>query len=126
MTRKQLEPGVEHPITITKRAGTASAEYQGRLIAVSSETLEMKEASLPAVQYFPNDSLKAELFEPSEHTTYCPYKGEASYLHLRTPDGALIENAVWYYADPFPAVAEIKDHMAFYTSRVEGLTVHAA
>jgi uncharacterized protein (DUF427 family) len=56
--------------------------------------------------------------EPSTHTTHCPYKGDASYFHLKTEDG-IVENAVWTYEEPFPAVAAIKGYLSFYTSRVD-------
>ena len=49
---------------------------------------------------------------------YCPYKGEASYYSVTTPDGKL-ENVLWTYTEPYEAVAEIAGHAAFYTDRVQ-------
>jgi uncharacterized protein (DUF427 family) len=54
----------------------------------------------------------------SSHQTFCPFKGDASYFSLRA-EGAGADNAVWSYEDPFPAMAAIKDHVAFYPDRVE-------
>ena len=54
----------------------------------------------------------------SEQHTWCPYKGEASYFDIVDPEETDLPAAVWYYDDPFPAVADIKGHIAFYTDRV--------
>jgi uncharacterized protein (DUF427 family) len=58
------------------------------------------------------------LLKRSDHSTHCPYKGDASYFHIATPD-ATSENAVWTYEAPFEAVSAIKDYVAFYPSIVE-------
>jgi uncharacterized protein (DUF427 family) len=58
------------------------------------------------------------LFERTSHRTHCPFKSDASYYSLKV-DGRTAENAVWTYEDPFPAVAAIKDHLAFYPERVD-------
>ena len=63
-------------------------------------------------------SVDLSLLTPSERTTYCPYKGDASYYSIPGDDERGI-NAVWFYADPYPAVAAIKDHVAFYADRVD-------
>ena len=57
-------------------------------------------------------------FERTTHATHCPYKGDAAYYSLHV-DGRASQNAVWTYEAPFAAVAEIKDHLAFYPSRVD-------
>jgi uncharacterized protein (DUF427 family) len=55
---------------------------------------------------------------PTAHHTHCPYKGDASYFTIAV-GGRTAENAVWSYEQPFPAVAEIKEHLAFYPNRVD-------
>jgi uncharacterized protein (DUF427 family) len=62
------------------------------------------------------------LLRPSATSTYCPYKGDASYFSVAVP-GGLIEDAIWAYEQPHAAVAEIAGHVAFYSDRVE-ITVH--
>jgi uncharacterized protein (DUF427 family) len=70
-------------------------------------------------QYFPLDAVKKELLRPSNYTSICPWKGTANYYHIEV-DGMRNENAAWYYADPKPAAAEIKDRVAFWKGvRVE-------
>ncbi len=67
----------------------------------------------------PLEDVDQRLLRRSEHRTWCPYKGEASYYDIVDGDGGdLSAAAVWYYDDPFPAVAAIKNHVAFYTDRV--------
>jgi uncharacterized protein (DUF427 family) len=60
------------------------------------------------------------LFERTANATYCPYKGDASYFTLKV-DGRVSENAAWSYEAPYPAVGEIKEHLAFYPRRVDGV-----
>ncbi len=50
----------------------------------------------------------------SDKVTWCPYKGEAAHYHFTLPNGRVLENAAWSYEDPLPAVAAIKDRLAFY------------
>lgn len=86
----------------------AQAIWKGKVIAESDETRTV-EGSL----YFPPDSVNREYVEESSHTTTCPWKGKANYLHV-VVDGDRNENAVWFYPAPKDAAAEIKDHLAFW------------
>ncbi len=63
--------------------------------------------------YFPRAALRNDLIEPSGHTSVCPWKGTAQYYSLRV-DGKTNPDAVWYYAAPKPAAAEIRDRVAFW------------
>jgi uncharacterized protein (DUF427 family) len=58
------------------------------------------------------------LLAATDHHTHCPYKGDASYFTIRV-GGHSAENAVWSYERPYPAMAEIKDYLAFYPDRVD-------
>ena len=62
------------------------------------------------------------LLERTTHSSYCPYKGDASYFSIVTGD-TRAENAIWTYEDPYPAVAEIKEFVAFYPDRVDAIAV---
>lgn len=85
-----------------------TATFNGVVVAESDKTIIVE-----GNHYFPAESIKAELFSPSEHATGCPWKGTAEYYDL-TVDGETATNVAWYYADPLDAAAEIKDHVAFY------------
>ena len=119
MTEKQvLVPGPDHPITIAPAGTTVTVRLGGRVIATTDDALLLQEASYPGVYYLPLDSVDPEVLAPSDHRTYCPFKGDASYYSLRDGD-AVSENAVWTYVAPYDAVSEIAGRVAFYPSRVE-------
>ena len=86
----------------------ARATWNGTLLAESVETVVVE-----GNHYFPADSIKREFFKPSDHTSHCPWKGDSSYYTLEVA-GERNENAAWFYPDPKPAAAEIKDHVAFW------------
>jgi uncharacterized protein (DUF427 family) len=111
-------PGPDHPITIAFNPKRVQVEYNGHVIADTRRALELKEAAYKAVQYIPREDVSMAFMSPTELHTYCPYKGEASY-HTILMDGQFAENAVWSYEDPYPAMAQIKDHLAFYPNKVE-------
>jgi len=92
----------------------AKASWGGKVIAESNVTVVVE-----GNQYFPLDAVKREFLKPSKHTTICPWKGTAHYYHLEV-DGMKNENAAWFYPEPKPAAAEIKDRVAFWKGvRVE-------
>jgi uncharacterized protein (DUF427 family) len=68
--------------------------------------------------YFPPESLNEEYLESSDHTTTCPWKGEAQYYDVVIGDTRK-EDTAWYYPDPSDAASEIEGHVAFYASDVE-------
>jgi uncharacterized protein (DUF427 family) len=117
-------PGPDHPITITSSGDHVVVRSGEATIADSRSTLVLQEASYPPVRYIPIVDVDRAQLAASELTTYCPYKGDASYYSI-TSDEERGTAAVWFYGDPYPAVAEIKDHVAFYPDRVE-LSVEAA
>jgi uncharacterized protein (DUF427 family) len=119
MSEKPIKvPGPDHPISVARTGRRVTATAAGRTIAESTATLTLQEADYPAVEYFPRADVDMTQLERTEHATYCPYKGDASYYSVRT-DGGLLDNAVWTYETPHPAMAEIKEYVAFYPDRVE-------
>jgi uncharacterized protein (DUF427 family) len=117
-TRTHLTPGPDHPITLEKPISHVVVQSGPVVIAETSQAIEMHEATYPPVFYIPLDDVAQRLLRPSESHTWCPYKGEASYYDIADGDGTDLTTAVWYYDDPFPAVAAIKGHVAFYADRV--------
>jgi len=112
------EPGPDHPIDIAPHAKTVRVSVGGRVIAETIRALCMAESSYPPVYYVPRADVDMAALGRTDHSTYCPFKGEASYFSIATETGEL-ENAVWSYEEPYPAVASIKDHLAFYADKVE-------
>jgi uncharacterized protein (DUF427 family) len=116
VTKPVKIPGPDHPITITPFAGRVVVKAEGKVVADSRRVLVLQESFYPPVHYIPREDADAAVLAASDHTTYCPYKGECSYFSLSgTPD------AVWMYAKPYEAVAAIQDHLAFYPSRVDSI-----
>jgi uncharacterized protein (DUF427 family) len=118
MSREIKLPGPDHQITIAPSTDRVLVRSGETTIADSQSTLVLHETNHPPVRYIPLADVDRSLLAPSDLTTYCPYKGDASYYsivaaHERGTD------AVWYYDQPYPAVAQIKDHIAFYSDRVE-------
>ncbi len=110
-------PGPDHPITITPVEGRVIVRFHDIVIADTTKALELRESTYPAVLYIPRADAKLEHYQPTQHRTHCPYKGDASYFSL-SANGQQAENVVWSYEAPYPAMAEIKDHVAFYEDRV--------
>jgi uncharacterized protein (DUF427 family) len=117
-TRTRLEPGPDHPITIAPTGRHVVVRAGEQVIAETDHALTLEEASYGPVQYLPLADVDAAVLSATDHATYCPYKGEASYYTVITPAGEL-ENVIWTYEDPYDAVSEIGGHVAFYTDRVE-------
>ncbi|WP_344771920.1 DUF427 domain-containing protein [Nocardioides panacisoli] len=118
MRKPRLTPGPSHPITVTANPRRVTVRVAGRTIADTSRAQTLQESSYPAVLYVPREDADLTLLEPTDHRTYCPYKGDASYFSIRTEDGT-VKNAVWSYETPYDAVPEIAGHLAFYPDKVE-------
>ena len=118
MTDKPIRiPGPDHPITIEPSTVRVKVTAGDQIIADTANALVLREANYPAVLYIPREDANLALLSRTDHMTYCPYKGDASYFSL--PAGIdKGENAIWTYEAPYDAVAQIKDHLAFYTDRV--------
>jgi uncharacterized protein (DUF427 family) len=113
-------PGPDHPITITPNRHRVLVKAAGALIADTRDALTLQEASYPPVQYIPRKDVDMKLLQRTDHSSHCPYKGDASYYSV-PGGGEKSVNAVWTYENPYPAVAQIKDYVAFYPSRVDGI-----
>jgi uncharacterized protein (DUF427 family) len=111
-------PGPDHPITITANPKRVRVSAAGVVIADSARALTLKEASYPAVQYLPRQDANLALLARTDRVTHCPYKGDANYFSINA-GGKTIENAIWTYETPFPAMAELKGHLAFYPDKVK-------
>lgn len=86
----------------------AKATWNGAVIA-ESDRFELVEGNV----YFPPEAVKKEYLASSNHHTTCPWKGAASYYTL-TVNGKENKDAAWYYPEPKPAAANIKNHVAFW------------
>jgi len=118
MTQKQkLVPDASHPITVTPTEGRVVVTRGGRTLADTTRALTLRESTYPAVQYVPLADVDPAVLERTDHTTYCPFKGDAGYYSL-VLDGDRADNSVWTYEAPYDAVAQIAGHVAFYPDQV--------
>jgi uncharacterized protein (DUF427 family) len=113
-------PGPDHPITIERNPGRVVVVVAGRIIADTCDAITLREASYAAVQYVPLKDVDMSALERSAHVTFCQYKGDCAYYDVVIDQRRSI-NAVWTYEAPFPAVAEIRGHLAFYPERVDAI-----
>jgi len=115
-------PGPDHPITVTPTRGRVTVTLAGKRIADTRDALTLKEATYPAVQYVPRKDVDMTQLRRSSHQTYCPFKGDCAYYSIPA-GGDRSVNAVWSYEAPYPAVAQIAGHLAFYPDRVDAIEV---
>jgi uncharacterized protein (DUF427 family) len=119
-TKPAKIPGPDHPIAIERNPARIVVSIAGRVVADTREALTLHEAAYPGVQYIPRKDVDMALLDRTEHSTYCPYKGDCSYFSIPV-GGDRSVNAVWSYEAPYPAVVSIKDYLAFYPSRVDAI-----
>jgi uncharacterized protein (DUF427 family) len=118
--RPEKIPSPDHPISITRLYGRVVIKVAGHVIADSQEALLLQEATYPEVLYIPRPDVDMSKLQRTEHTTYCPYKGDCSYYSIPSGGNKSI-NAVWSYELPYPSVAAIENHFAFYPGRVDSI-----
>src|ERR1700745_1067788 len=115
-------PGHDHPITISPVKGKVRVTVAGRIVAESTRGLRLQEKGYPPVYYLPRSDADMSLLIRTTHYTYCPYKGDCTYYSIPI-GGTKSEYAVWTYEKPSGAVADIKEHLAFYPARVDVIEV---
>ena len=119
MKEKQIRiPGPNHPISIRRNPARVVVSVAGSVVADTRNALTLREADYPPVQYIPLEDVDLSQLKRTDHATYCPYKGDCSYYSVPA-GGRKSVNAVWSYEDPYPAVAQIRGHVAFYPDRVD-------
>src|SRR5438874_13071152 len=124
MREKQIRiPGPDHPISIERNPARVVVSAAGRVVADTGNALTLREADYSPVQYIPREDVDLTQLERTDHATYCSYKGDCSYYSVPAGEKKSV-NAVWTYENPYPAVAQIKGHVAFYPERVDEIAEH--
>ena len=120
MTDKPVrQPTAEHPITVKPTGKHVTVRVNGEVVAETDNALTLQESTYPAVQYIPLGDVTQGALKHSDTTTYCPYKGDASYYHVTTGAGDTVDDVIWTYEQPYPAVGDIAGHVAFYPDKAE-------
>jgi uncharacterized protein (DUF427 family) len=109
----------DYRVTLERSPRRVRVKFNGEWIADSTGAHLLFETRHLPVYYFPRGDVRRDLLRPTDHHTFCPYKGAASYWTIRVGDKSS-ENAVWGYPDPYEEVPALKDFVAFYWDRVDG------
>lgn len=111
-------PTADYPITVTPTGRHVTVRIGGEVIADTDDALTLQEADRAAVQYIPLADVRREALTRTATTSYCPFKGDAGYYSVTTAAGN-VADAIWTYEQPFPAVAAIAGHVAFYPDKAD-------
>ena len=109
--------GSPHELKWEPAGRRVTAELAGTVVAASDDAFVLHEGRLPPVFYFPLQDINAEVLERTDHSSHCPFKGDASYWSV-VVDGTRAENALWAYENPIENAPYLKGYGAFYTDRV--------
>jgi uncharacterized protein (DUF427 family) len=118
--KPRLEPSAKHPITIEPNGKRVVVRVADQVVADTRDAVTLREADYAPVHYIPLADVDEALLERTDHESYCPFKGDASYFSIPA-GGERSENAVWEYLEPYPAVGEIRGRVAFYPDRVDAI-----
>ena len=112
----------EHRVDLLPETRRVRVTFAGTVIADSSAALRVEETGHEPVHYVPEKDVRLDLMRPTEHKTYCPFKGDCSYWTIAIGPRQS-ENAVWGYRAPYDEATGLAGHYAFYNSRVDGIEV---
>jgi uncharacterized protein (DUF427 family) len=105
----------DYRVDLLRRRNRVTARHAGQVLAATSDAVLVDEQDHGLVFYFPRDDVQLGILVRTDHHSRCPFKGVASYWRLS--DG--IEPVAWSYEDPYPEVAGIAGHVAFYQDQVQ-------
>ena len=125
MSRTVKIPDETHPITVRPTGARVTVRLGDVTVAETDNALSLAESTYPVAQYIPLADVDQSLLQRTKTQSYCPYKGDASYYSVTTPDGTTEADVIWTYEQPYDAVKEIAGYVAFYPNRAE-ITVEPA
>jgi len=111
-----------HRVDVRPSSREVRVLFAGETVAHTRRGLFLFETGLPARYYIPQSDVRMDLLTPTAKTSYCPYKGRASYWSLRVGERE-VADAAWAYLDPLPECPRIKGHLCFYPEKVDGIEV---
>ena len=112
----------EHRVDLHPDKSHVRVMFAGKVIADSTDALRVEETGHGPVYYIPSKDMSLDLMKKTEHTTYCPFKGSASYWTI-VAGGKASENAIWGYETPYDETAALAGHYAFYGNRVDSVEI---
>ena len=112
----------EHRVDLHHDTKHVRVTFGGKVIADTTAALRCDETGHGPVYYIPAKDMALDLMKKTEHTSYCPFKGTASYWTIDTGKGSS-ENAIWGYETPYDETAQLAGHYAFYDTRVDSIEI---
>jgi uncharacterized protein (DUF427 family) len=112
----------EHEVKVAPERARLRVTLDGEMLAESAAALALAESGCGVVHYFPKADVRTAKLSRTAHTSYCPFKGKASYWSLAV-GGRTLDNVVWSYEEPYDEVAAIKGHVAFWLAKIPGAKV---
>lgn len=112
----------DHRVMVKPLEGVVRVTALSRIVAQTAGALLLEESRYSPVVYVPRADVDFSLLQENDQQTYCPFKGEARYWDIRVGDDH-IGSAVWGYDTPYDEVGVLKDYVAFYADRVDGISV---
>ena len=112
----------EHRVDLYPESRRVKVTFAGTVVADSGAALRCEETGHGPVFYIPEKDMRLDLMKKTEHHTYCPFKGTASYWTLQLGDKTS-ENAIWGYETPYDETGKLAGHYAFYGNRVDGIEI---
>ena len=116
----QASKNSDYEIRFVPSPKRVRVEFNGTWIADSSRAMVVHETRAPPMYYFPQDDVRMDFLEKTDHQTHCPFKGNASYWTL-TVGGKVEENAVWSYEDPYSEGEELRGYLSFYQDKMSAI-----
>ena len=114
----------EHRVDLLPESRRVRVTFAGQVVADSTRAVRCEETGHGPVHYIPEQDMRLELMRPTDHKTYCPFKGDCSYWTLEIDGGKQrAENAVWGYRAPYDEAKGLAGHYAFYPNRVDAIEV---
>ncbi len=111
-----------HRVDIQAAQTSVRVDFEGHAVADTRDALRVDESRHDIVYYVPKRDVRMDLLVATDHSTYCPFKGTARYWSIKVGDRCA-ENAVWAYDDPYDEARALREHVAFYTNRVDRIVV---
>ena len=111
-----------HRVTTEPLEGLATAMWGGQVVAESRNALLLRETGLAPVTYFPMDDVRMDLMYRTDHSSTCPFKGEASYWGIDV-GWRRVDNIAWAYEEPLPDRTDLKGRIAFYEGKLDAFHV---
>lgn len=131
MKAKRITPGpgqesvwdYPRPPRLEPFAGSIKILFNGEVLAAAESAFRVLETSHPPVYYLSPESIRMEWLVKSERSSFCEFKGQAGYYHVRVKD-QLAMDSVWFYPSIQSAYKEIEGHLAFYAHKMEACYVN--